>query len=846
MEPPESPVSHGEGESTLSLWKDRFGKSKLDLPFPDARLRSLLWRHQLLPSRFTISDPVASVELVLAETRAARTKYSSLQTTFLAPLLQSDSAKGAETVAADLASQLAEAQQEDHPLNPSSSHWANLRAAEALRQESLQDVERCMPEEAFFRREDIQRSLGDVIFLWCRENSGKHGVEGYRQGMHELGGMLLSVLHDDAQLCGKLTDDKDAPGKVLKEIMDSQYVEHDTYVIFSRVMEFVRGWYYNPNGNDNSDNSPMLATSREIFYEQLPKVDPELAAHLQQVDVLPQIFLMRWVRLLFGREYKISEVQQMWDVLFSYSGEDGELVKAVEGTCIAMILRIRWELLESDTSGAFTLLLRYPPIPESSTLTPVQFVQDSHMLTGTNPKAAAELIEKYTGKQPALYESARPSTPNHHPGAPFLYPATSILGRARSPFGASSPATLESLISDAAKGVLERGEKWGVNQAVRDVVKNIQQHAVTPPPRYAPPGGRRRQSAGGAKSETHSAIAANVLRRMNALEERNRRLGSMLDDAVADLWRLYEEMNEKKEKKVEDKTEEGEDMVERMAKAVAKVHFVQAFLKDISLPLPDDETGKDVKGENAAEKENAQVGDAKRSQSRTPSVASVSSRTITEVESPVLTPTRKAFERLSSPARQAVVSQKANPVDIPGIKADTTPSLLGASLPNSLPSSMPPPQPPKLPSTKTQSQSSSPARQSQLATSPPDHDEHTKHVTPTKPRRPLAETSFSWMLADSAASDDSGSPAFARATSFAPNERRNQTPPAARGGKSRSKGFLFGDDTASKDGASGTEEKSKRGRKGSRRGTERDSLGRIDVEQISMDDVKSSEDSLFG
>jgi TBC1 domain family protein 5 len=45
------------------------------------------------------------------------------------------------------------------------------------------------------------------------------------------------------------------------------------------------------------------------------------------------------MRLLFGREFPFDDVLIMWDVLFA----NGLRSDLVDFTCIAMLLRIRWE-----------------------------------------------------------------------------------------------------------------------------------------------------------------------------------------------------------------------------------------------------------------------------------------------------------------------------------------------------------------------------------------------------------------------------------------------------------------------------------------------------------------------
>ena len=47
----------------------------------------------------------------------------------------------------------------------------------------------------------------------------------------------------------------------------------------------------------------------------------------------------RWMRLLFGREFPFDDVLEMWDLLFAH----GLRSDLVDFTCIAMLLRIRWQ-----------------------------------------------------------------------------------------------------------------------------------------------------------------------------------------------------------------------------------------------------------------------------------------------------------------------------------------------------------------------------------------------------------------------------------------------------------------------------------------------------------------------
>jgi TBC1 domain family member 5 len=214
------------------------------------------------------------------------------------------------------------------------------------------------------------------------------------------------------------------------------------------------------------------------------------------------------------------------------------------------------------------LLMRYPsPVQPQG---PRTLVLDAIFLKShCNDDGGTEIILKYSNRAPPLFKrvAPRPDTPDSNIGTPNSF-------RARSPFGSPAPRALDALLGDAARGVLTRGEKWGFNivrDAVGEVRKNVQSlQAGQPSPRLGP-------SHRATKSEVSNNIAASVLRKMTALEDRNKKLATMLETAVANLWKIEKEIAEKKEV---------EGQSDALSVAVAKVQFVQVFLQDSTLPLP--------------------------------------------------------------------------------------------------------------------------------------------------------------------------------------------------------------------------------------------------------------------
>ena len=225
-------------------------------------------------------------------------------------------------------------------LRPRKSPWNILRLDEELRAEIFQDVERCMPENLYFREPHSQTMLLDILFIYCKLNRDI----GYRQGMHEVLAPILWVVSRDAIDSQSLgPDHADLDGLALASL-DNRYVEHDAFTLFGAIMHTVRTFYEIGSSNEPAttgllNNSPIVERSKRIHENYLHHADPELAEHLTAIEILPQIFLIRWVRLLFGREFPFEDVLALWDILFA---EDPAL-DLVDLISVSMLLRIRWQ-----------------------------------------------------------------------------------------------------------------------------------------------------------------------------------------------------------------------------------------------------------------------------------------------------------------------------------------------------------------------------------------------------------------------------------------------------------------------------------------------------------------------
>lgn len=198
-----------------------------------------------------------------------------------------------------------------------------------------------MPENSYFREPETQAMLLDILFIFCKLNPDI----GYRQGMHEVLAPVLWVISRDAidpQSFANASRKEAKSDELILACFDPKHVEHDAFTIFAIIMQTVKSFYEVGNHNPAAasaplSNTPIVERSQRIHEEYLPKVDSELAEHLTASEILPQIFLIRWIRLLFGREFPLDDVLALWDLLFA---EDPSL-ELIDLVCVSMLLRIR-------------------------------------------------------------------------------------------------------------------------------------------------------------------------------------------------------------------------------------------------------------------------------------------------------------------------------------------------------------------------------------------------------------------------------------------------------------------------------------------------------------------------
>nr|XP_004231488.1 uncharacterized protein LOC101261558 isoform X1 [Solanum lycopersicum] len=167
-------------------------------------------------------------------------------------------------------------------------------------------------------------------------------------------------------------------------LLSEKFMEHDAYCMFDALMNGASGavamaefFSHSPYGTPHAGFSPVVEASAAL-YHLLSLIDSSLHSHLVELGVEPQYFALRWLRVLFGREFALEDLLIIWDEIFAC--ENKKMVKsseiAAESSCsvlnsnrgtfisayaVTMILHLRPSLLATENATVcLQRLLNFP------------------------------------------------------------------------------------------------------------------------------------------------------------------------------------------------------------------------------------------------------------------------------------------------------------------------------------------------------------------------------------------------------------------------------------------------------------------------------------------------------
>ncbi|KAI8060074.1 rab-GTPase-TBC domain-containing protein [Gongronella butleri] len=281
---------------------------------------------------------------------------------------------------------------DNNPLALSESNpWQQYFADAEIRKVIRQDVDRTFPDVDFFRSQLVQERMTDILFIYCKI----HEDVSYRQGMHELLAPFYWVVAADS-----LEDTSEAAAhelqldpsyRLMAQILDPNYVEHDAYLLFEKLMTYAKPWYelnaqdainrsrsasdLSATPKSRANPNPIVNVCQRIQNQYLRVVDQHLYRHLTSFGIEPQLYGIRWLRLLFGREFDFSNLLKLWDAIFA---QDPTL-QIVDYVCVAILLRLHDQLMAGDYAECLSVLMRGPRISKPKTLVEQAKYLQQHM-----------------------------------------------------------------------------------------------------------------------------------------------------------------------------------------------------------------------------------------------------------------------------------------------------------------------------------------------------------------------------------------------------------------------------------------------------------------------------------
>ena len=297
-----------------------------------------------------------------------------------------------------------------------SSPWSAYFETRALREEIDKDLSRLHPGIDFYARPDVQRSMLSILVVWAMINPELS----YRQGMHELLAPLVKVTLQEAEEAASALAADGAAGthcpSVVRRLLSLDAAEAASWALFSALMRTMRPWFEPGRVVPEAGKrpSPLQTTCTHIHDTLLRRVDPELHRRLGALQIEPQLYLLRWLRLLFGREFHEEDVRLVWDAVLAYgcSGDVCELGGTLTlpgGTltlpgyfCVAMLLYVRETLMAHDFAAVMKRLQKFPPVEDIHRL-----VKRALHLSQADATAANGLPPLAQASQPA----SRPPVP---------------------------------------------------------------------------------------------------------------------------------------------------------------------------------------------------------------------------------------------------------------------------------------------------------------------------------------------------------------------------------------------------------------------------------------------------
>ena len=287
------------------------------------------------------------------------------------------------------------------------------------------DLDRTHQGIDLFVQNKIKNILANVLYIWSKENKDIS----YRQGMNELLAILFLVFYPFYfPSTRKPKNTKNDINEFLKDIElykedlyiffhDEEEIQSDLFFTFEALMKKGMSNLFDPKilqkddpeykkyeifpqmwKDDSDDEKPTYVYRRcaLLTKEKLKSLDNDLYSHFKRIDLNCGVFLQRWLRCIFCREFSLEDVYIIWDIILydDYINKNTQKYSFIymEYICIAMIFKIRDKLKDADQNDCFTTLFKYPE------------TKDIMEIIKLSKKVEQAINERLNGKNSNVYD----------------------------------------------------------------------------------------------------------------------------------------------------------------------------------------------------------------------------------------------------------------------------------------------------------------------------------------------------------------------------------------------------------------------------------------------------------
>ena len=331
--------------------------------------------------------------------------------------------------------------------NNQNSEWKTFFEETEVKKTLNLDIIRTYPNKSLFKNKYILNILTNTLVMWSLDNSKLS----YRQGMNEICAVIIICLYPYYHIENKyefIDDNKlnellDNPEKNYKELYNYCYndktFEFDIYELFYLFMkngvkklyetieskeqdkdfnfdnykkyELFQFKVENYNENERKNNK-LIQRCDDIIKQKLKYIDGELYNHFVVIDLNCSLFLQKWLKCLFNREFKINEIVLLWDCIVLI-GNDLEFIDFIT---VSILISLRDELLIKNQDDCFQTIFTFN---QNNTINILKFIGHAYKLMDIfNNKILKKNVNQTIENKPSflsnLLNNSNPNTTNNN------------------------------------------------------------------------------------------------------------------------------------------------------------------------------------------------------------------------------------------------------------------------------------------------------------------------------------------------------------------------------------------------------------------------------------------------